>query len=161
MDFHHILVIGASDDFCEIALHWMPWDFIDYDESTLVKVMAWCCQARSQIQIIKFDISWHVMSVSYLLFNFVTWVNISTGNGLLPDGTKPFPKPVFTYHQRYFMAFIWDQFSKKLTSKVYRDNHIISNTEKPFIMTTRQSWLSPLSSIVRYLSGKDEYCWYN
>ena len=27
------------------------------------------------------------------------WVNIGSGNGLLPDGTKPLPKPMLTYHQ--------------------------------------------------------------
>ena len=26
------------------------------------------------------------------------WVNISSGNGLLPDGTKPFPEPTSTYN---------------------------------------------------------------
>ena len=25
-------------------------------------------------------------------------VNIGSGNGLLPDGTKPLPKPMLTYH---------------------------------------------------------------
>ena len=30
----------------EIALRWMPLDFAD-DQSTLVQVMAWCCQATS------------------------------------------------------------------------------------------------------------------
>ena len=27
------------------------------------------------------------------------YVNIGSGNGLLPDGTKPLPEPVLTYHQ--------------------------------------------------------------
>ena len=27
------------------------------------------------------------------------WVNIDSGYGLLPDGTKPLPEPKFTYHQ--------------------------------------------------------------
>ena len=27
------------------------------------------------------------------------WVNIGLGNGLLPDGTKPLPKPMLTYHK--------------------------------------------------------------
>ena len=27
------------------------------------------------------------------------WVNIGSGNGLLPDGTKPLPEPMLTYHQ--------------------------------------------------------------
>ena len=26
-------------------------------------------------------------------------VNIGLGNGLLPDGTKPLPEPMLTYHQ--------------------------------------------------------------
>ena len=26
-------------------------------------------------------------------------VNIGSGNGLLPDGIKPLPEPVLTYHQ--------------------------------------------------------------
>ena len=28
------------------------------------------------------------------------WVNIGSGNGLLPDGTKPLPEPMLTYHQQ-------------------------------------------------------------
>ena len=27
------------------------------------------------------------------------WVNIGSGNGLLPDGIKPLPKQMLTYHQ--------------------------------------------------------------
>ena len=27
------------------------------------------------------------------------WVNIGSGNGLLPDGTKPVPEPMLIYHQ--------------------------------------------------------------
>ena len=27
------------------------------------------------------------------------WVNIDSGNGLLPDGTKPLPEPMLTYHK--------------------------------------------------------------
>ena len=27
------------------------------------------------------------------------WVNIGSGNGLLPDGTKPLPETMLTYHQ--------------------------------------------------------------
>ena len=26
------------------------------------------------------------------------WVNIDSGTGLLPDGTKPLPEPMLTYH---------------------------------------------------------------
>ena len=34
------------------------------------------------------------------------WVNIGSGNGLLPDGTKPLPEPMLTYHQLSPLAFI-------------------------------------------------------
>ena len=27
------------------------------------------------------------------------WVNIGSGNGLMPDGTKPLPEPMLNYHQ--------------------------------------------------------------
>ena len=44
--FKQILVIDAFGICCEIALIWMSLDFTD-DQSTLVQVMAWCCQATS------------------------------------------------------------------------------------------------------------------
>ena len=27
------------------------------------------------------------------------WVNIGSGNDLLPEGTKPLPEPILTYHK--------------------------------------------------------------
>ena len=32
------------------------------------------------------------------------WINIGSGNGLLPDGTKPLPEPMLSYLQRCFVA---------------------------------------------------------
>ena len=40
-------------------------------------------------------------------------VNIGSGNGLVPNGTKPIPEPVLTYHQWGPATFIWGQFNKK------------------------------------------------
>ena len=34
------------------------------------------------------------------------WVNISSGNGLLPDGTKPLPEPMLTDHLWSAVTFI-------------------------------------------------------
>ena len=42
--FKGILVIDGWGISCKIALIWMSLDFTD-DQSTLVPVMAWCCQA--------------------------------------------------------------------------------------------------------------------
>ena len=43
-------------------------------------------------------------SFNSLLPNDTIWqhkfgVNIGSGNGLLPEGTKPLPEPMLTYHQ--------------------------------------------------------------
>ena len=43
------------------------------------------------------------------------WVNIGSGNGLLPDGTKPLPEPMLTY-QWGSLRFIWGQFHKRYPS---------------------------------------------
>ena len=40
------------------------------------------------------------------------WVNIGSGNGLLPDGTKPLPEPLLTDHQWSPETFILGQFHK-------------------------------------------------
>ena len=42
-----------------------------------------------------------------------TWVNISSGNGLLPDGTKPLPEPMLTYRQWSPVTFILGKFHKR------------------------------------------------
>ena len=39
------------------------------------------------------------------------WVNIVSGNGLLPDGTKPLPEPML--HQYGAVTFIWGQCYKR------------------------------------------------
>ena len=41
------------------------------------------------------------------------WVNIGSGNGLLPDSTKPLPEPMLTYHQWGPMKITWGKFHKR------------------------------------------------
>ena len=41
------------------------------------------------------------------------WVNTGSGNGLLPDGTKPIPEPVSSYHQWSLVAFTLQWFHRK------------------------------------------------
>ena len=45
------------------------------------------------------------------------WVNTGSGNGLLPDGTKPLPEPMLTYHQQRTATFIWGQVHKRYVSQ--------------------------------------------
>ena len=44
------------------------------------------------------------------------WVNIGTGNAFLPDGTKPLPAPVLTYHRLGPVTSSLGQFHKKYLS---------------------------------------------
>ena len=46
-------------------------------------------------------------------------VNIGSGNGLLPDGTKPLPEPMLSHHQRGNVEFIWGQFHDKFSGYMY------------------------------------------
>ena len=41
----------------------------------------------------------HVLTHSGLVKSQGDWVNTGSGNGLLPDGTKPLPEQVLIYHQ--------------------------------------------------------------
>ena len=38
------------------------------------------------------------------------WVNIGSGNGLLPDGTKPLPEPMLTGGQKWVVEYHKGQF---------------------------------------------------
>ena len=56
----------------------------------------------------------HVLSVLSLwpsdsIMVTQNWVNIGSGNVLLPDGTKLLPKPVLTYHQWSPVTITWGQ----------------------------------------------------
>ena len=57
--------------------------------------------------------SWCHHSINSLWPSDATWVNIGSGNGLLPDGTKPLPEPMLSYHQRCSVAFTCEQFQKR------------------------------------------------
>ena len=39
------------------------------------------------------------MQKAKLIMATEIWINIGSGNGLLPDGTKPLPEPMLTYQQ--------------------------------------------------------------
>ena len=42
-------------------------------------------------------------------------VDIYSGNGLLPDGTKPLPEPMLTNHQLSLVISTWGHFQRKFS----------------------------------------------
>ena len=44
------------------------------------------------------------------------WVNIGSGNGLVPTGIKPLPEPMLSFHQCGPVTFIWGQLFKRYIS---------------------------------------------
>ena len=74
-------------------------------------------------------------------FNMATliWVHIGSGNSLLPDGTKPFPKPMLTHNQQGSVASEWRHFLKICS-------YWTVNTKSIFVLTRGQFW--PLGIVV-------------
>ena len=58
------------------------------------------------------------------------FVNTGSGNGLLPDGIKPLPKPVLTSHQQGSLAFVPGQCllnTQNINPKVVFEKKILQN----------------------------------
>ena len=79
-----------------------------------------------------------------------TLVNIVSGNGLMPDGTKPLPKPLLTYHQQGPVAFISEQFHKKCSQTLSTTDEWINQASvwKHYIL----QWLH-MSVMVSYITA--------
>ena len=49
------------------------------------------------------------------------WVNIGSGNGLVPDGTKPLSEPMLTHHQRDPVTIrVISNFTRYLSHQIYK-----------------------------------------
>ena len=130
VNFKLISTINILSIFCEIAIRWMPLHLTDH-YSTLVRVMAWCRQATSHYlsqcwlrSLSPYDVTrpqWVNLlapgSSNFKCFVFKCiseinvdrshWqlVNIGSGNGLVPEGTKPLFELMLT---RYIVCYwIW------------------------------------------------------
>ena len=72
------------------------------------------------------------------------WVNIGSGNGLLPDGTKPLPEPMLTDYQWSPVTFILEtqpsitQICLKITCLKFHSNFPGANE---LIKEQPQNWL--------------------
>ena len=53
--------------------------------------------------------------------------NIGSGNGLVPDGTKPLPEPILTYHLYHWILILMHIFYFQVTTCGYApmDNHVV------------------------------------
>ena len=70
-------------------------------------------EAGSWSEIITTIICVNSLWPSDVIWHFRTWVNIGSGNGLLPDSNKPLPEPMLIYHQRGLVAFTGGQYHRK------------------------------------------------
>ena len=76
-------------------------------------------------------------------------VNTGSGNGLLPDGTKPLPEPMLTYHQQGPVAFFWWHYHKK----IWRNQSVKQKIEDYFFKITLRSpsgqWVKDIDILVQ------------
>ena len=49
-----------------------------------------------------------------------SWTTLAQVMALLPDGTKPLPEPMLTYHQRGSVAYFWEQFRRNCSRYRFR-----------------------------------------
>ena len=68
-------------------------------------------------------------------------VNTGSGNGLLPDGTKPLPEPMLTLHYWGSVAVIWEQFYSKHPS-YYSDELVWNFSSKIIVRSSRGQWVN-------------------
>ena len=85
---------------------------------------------------------WHNMATEI-------WVNIGSGNGLLPDGTKPLPESMLTYHQWVPVVFIQWELHRKYSKYqsldflwILHDGNISQSLECVWILHTDNTFLS-------------------
>ena len=112
------LAVNRNMLLCSMVSFWkMEWEI----ESVLVYIITWHWIVNKALfipVITDRDRLWRVsiytcFSCARLIMYMVYWchivslvfVNIGSGNGLLPDGTKPLPGPMLNYHQRCCEAF--------------------------------------------------------
>ena len=68
---------------------------------------------RQMDQLQTYQYSFNPLRPSDAIWWQEVWVNIGSGNGLVPNGTKPLPKPMLTNHQWCAVAHSWGQFHWK------------------------------------------------
>ena len=44
----------------------------------------------------------------HVIWCHMIWINLGSGNVLLPDGTNPLSEPMLAYNQRYSVTFAWE-----------------------------------------------------
>ena len=72
-------------------------------------------------------------------------VNIGPGNGLLPDGTKPLPETMLTYHQWSLVTITWAQFHKR-----YFSHHLLKLTWKLLFKNVIQTSRGPIFWMITF-----------
>ena len=96
------------------------------------------------------------------------FVNLGSGNGLVPEGTKPLLESRLTYHQWGPMVFIWGQLqctryiiSVKYMWKLHalNINHICQESNICFTLYMHQQYL--LTHTSKHASGADKWHLHN
>ena len=96
------------------------------------------------------------MSLTLCGLMTASMTTIGSGNGLLPDGSKPLPGPMLTSHKWNSLAFTWEQFNWGV-SKILFCMMILKFTLKKKLLPyhsevnelTIEAW-SPKSQVLNY-----------
>ena len=67
-------------------------------------------------------------------------VNTGTDYHLMPDGTKPLPEPMLTYHQLEHVTFVWGHYHQKICRYQSVKQNLILHPD-----LSRDQWISKIS----------------
>ena len=79
------------------------------------------------------------------------WVNIGSGNGLLPDGTKPLPKPLLNYHHVVLRGIQLSPISQKVLMDFIQSIILVLKLPFKTHYHNEGQWIKNMISI--YISG--------
>ena len=102
----------------------------------------------------KYSSKWFTAQGFNSLWPSWPYVNMGSGNGLLPDGTKPLPKPMLTSYQLSSLAHTWKQFNGKCPSNIFC-NEFENYTFKITATSPSVQWVNIAISSSQY---RDSYC---
>ena len=67
------------------------------------------------------------------------WVSIGSGNGLMPDGTKPLPEQMLINYQWGLPSFSWEQFHRKCSRYLFMWVYKLHNIT---VVSLRGQWVN-------------------
>ena len=86
------------------------------------------------------------------------WVNIGSGNGLLPDGTKPLPEPMLTHYQSKVQRHPSRHSFRRISLTINHWNNFEFFLSKFSFKSPRGQWVN--GHPMHHVSANERWCYF-